>query len=183
MTSTAPFDTPPLAQTVQSAPKWWSTEPHERPERPPVVSTTSSPGGACYAYRGRTKKTQNSVATAPLLGGAKFDRLNPMLEVANLTAQLYKLQREGKPLAAGDRVFDFFEESFEGGAQDISVCDLAIREVDVTRLSDTVLVAILAVTAPARDYLPSRPGFLNRVRAQLAITNPDEANLVAESYE
>jgi hypothetical protein len=129
------------------------------------------------------KRAPRTAETAPPCE-AKLSRLNPTLEVAQLTARLHQLEREGKQFAAGDLVFDFFEEWFELGETGLSVCDSVLESLQADRLSDTVLVAILAVTLPARSGLPSRPVFLNRVHDRLKNTNgTEEADLIAQAYK
>jgi hypothetical protein len=72
--------------------------------------------------------------------------------------------RDNKPRAASDLIVDFFDNHFDQGQ--FVICDEALCRINSRSLelfSDTVLVALLAVTAPARERLPSRTDFSNRV--------------------
>jgi hypothetical protein len=146
-------------------------------------SGTPSASSSTGAWSGVVQRVSRTAETAPHCE-AKLSRLNSTLEVAQFTARLHQLEREGKHYAAGDLVFDFFEDWFELREPGLSVCEEVLESLELDRLSDTVVVAILAVTQPARSGLPSRPVFLKRARERLIITNgPEEAALIAQTYE
>jgi hypothetical protein len=182
MTATGLLDGLPVARTARSAPEWWELDlPVDSPGELAGVPTA---GFGIGADTGEVKKSSGIAGTALSLSGAKNRHPNLMLEVADLITQLQQLQREGKPYAAGDLVFDFFEKRFEQGGQELQVCDSVLESLRPDRLSDTVLVAILAVTLPARDKLPSRPAFLRQVRDRLTIIHgPEEADIIAQAYK
>jgi hypothetical protein len=93
----------------------------------------------------------------------------------------YDLSQEGKPRKASDLVFDYFEGHFEFGRFD--VVDETLRQLDADRLSDTVLVAVLAVTAPVRDRLSARAKFLDQAEQNLTRANgPDKAEAILKLY-
>ncbi|HBH50875.1 MAG TPA: hypothetical protein DDY91_03180 [Planctomycetaceae bacterium] len=86
------------------------------------------------------------------------------LELASFTHQLLRLVRDNKPRAASDLIVDFFDDRFDQGR--FALCDEALFRLSTRSLkpfSDTVLVALLAVTYPARERIPSRIDFSNRV--------------------
>ena len=85
-------------------------------------------------------------------------------ELNGFVHQLLRLVRDKKPRAASDLIVDFFDNHFDQGQ--FVICDEALCRINSRSLelfSDTVLVALLAVTAPARERLPSRTDFSNRV--------------------
>jgi hypothetical protein len=114
------------------------------------------------------------------------DHLNDSLKpIAPFVDEVVRLARAGKPRRASDLAFDFFESRFSAGR--FAESRAALRAFDRARfsgLTDTVLVALLAVTRPAKTNLRSaRPGFVNRVRDYLTETNgPTEAELVAQMH-
>ena len=107
-----------------------------------------------------------------------------LADVARFVGQYLQLARTGKPRAASDLVFDFFDDRFEAG--ELGDCELAIQlinNVKFSDLSDTVLVAVLAATYPARKELYSRPVLVEHIRTYLTEVNGrDEADFIANSY-
>lgn len=105
-------------------------------------------------------------------------------DVVRFVLRFLRLTREGKSRAASDLAFDFFEDGFE--AEQFRDCDLALKFIDNVQfagLSDTVLVALLAVTYPARERLKSRAELLIHIHRHLVETNGrNEADYIANSY-
>ncbi len=105
-------------------------------------------------------------------------------DVARFVGQYLHLARAGKPRVASDLVFDFFDDRFEAG--EFADCELAIQlinNVKFSDLSDTVLVAVLAATYPARKNLASRSVLVDHIHSYLVSTNGrDEADFIANSY-
>lgn len=99
--------------------------------------------------------------------------------------QLMRLEHRRQPRAASDLIVDFFDDHFEVG--DFVLCDLVLRditEIDTSLFSDIVLVALLAVTFPARRRLHSRTRLFNRIHRELADRHGDEeASLMLDSLQ
>lgn len=84
---------------------------------------------------------------------------------------------------ACDRVLEFFEERFDAG--DFQTPDATLRlfcvEIVLSRISTSVLVAILGVTLPAKEVLSERKHFVMRACEKLAIRcAQDSQDLIAK---
>jgi hypothetical protein len=159
-----------------------TAESPEEPTDPSWVAGSQEKASTEEVHR--VTRTPGDAITALPKVEPKTTGLTAMLEVGDFLVQLRRLHREGCQYKAGDLVFDFFEERFERGGDAIAVCDLALwATAHPARLSDTILVALLAVTLPMKNHLPSRADFLRRVHASLTVTNgPEEADTIAQAY-
>ncbi len=129
----------------------------------------------------------NSPETGLPVRVSSIDTNSPKIsleDVARFVGQYLQLARLGKPRAASDLVFDFFDDRFE--AEEWADCELAIQLINNVKfydLSDTVLVAVLAATYPARKRLASRSVLVDHIHSYLVSTNGrDEADFIANSY-
>jgi hypothetical protein len=78
---------------------------------------------------------------------------------------VYSLSAQGKTRAAMDIVFRRINYLLNAG--DFRACDDILAQVEVDRLSSTVLVGFLSITLSASRVLVARPLFFSRVRAKV----------------
>ncbi len=90
---------------------------------------------------------------APGIGRAAI--VNEMLD------KLYSLCAQGSYQETIERVFSRFEGDLRAGK--FAAVDEVLSQADVTRLGSSVLIAVITITATAKDSLPSRVAFLRRV--------------------
>ncbi len=58
-------------------------------------------------------------------------------------------------------------------SNDIGLIDCALGLIDPLKYSDTALVGFLAITGALKDELPSRPALFERIKAHLALSEPE----------
>jgi hypothetical protein len=72
-----------------------------------------------------------------------------------------------------DLIFEWFDENFYAGKFDD--CDHFLEHANLAAMSHSVLIAILTASLPAREFLPARAAFFDRVAAKIQAENPAEA--------
>lgn len=99
--------------------------------------------------------------------------------------QLKRLERRRESRSASDLIVDFFDDHFDRG--DFALCDHVLRDIadiDLSLFSDIVLVAILAVTFPARRKLNSRTSLYKLIHRELVDRyGEEEASLMLDSLQ
>jgi hypothetical protein len=88
--------------------------------------------------------------------------------------ELYESGRKEESL---DVIFDTIDEMLL--ALKFDECDLALSRLPVENLSNAQLLTVLTATLGAKEHLPNRSAFVNRVRAQLKRWNADVSSLLA----
>jgi hypothetical protein len=103
------------------------------------------------------------------------DNIGPFLET------VYSLDDQGKTRHALDVVFRRMNRILGRGR--FGFCDDILRQVDVNKLTSTLLVGFLSVTLSASAFLTARPGFFSKVRAKiLAEKGPDQTARLLDKY-
>ena len=103
------------------------------------------------------------------------------LQAVAFLSQIYRLSRDSQPRAASDKIFDYIESSLEAGVNER--CDEVLWRAEPRRLSPTIIVAILTVTAPARGKLRAYQTFLSRAAdALVKAVGDDEAKAILKYY-
>jgi hypothetical protein len=97
------------------------------------------------------------------------DRSIQLLPFEACLNQLYAMDDQE---AAEDLIHDWFDGRFLEGKFD--ECDLVLPHLDVSRLSTSLCLTVLAATLPAREKLLHRPDLLSRVREVLVARLEDE---------
>lgn len=84
---------------------------------------------------------------------------------------VYSLTAKNESDAAIDVLFPKMDKLFREGHFDTA--DDVLRAVDVARLNTSLMVAVLAITRPAKASLPQRQVLLQRIERRLRELEPD----------
>ena len=88
-----------------------------------------------------------------------------------------ELERDGLPDSALDLIYDRVDELLHGA--EWSACAAVLDDIDVSKCSTDILLALLTATLPAKSRIPSRGGFLERVGRELRARGENEDRLLA----
>jgi hypothetical protein len=94
------------------------------------------------------------------------------MELPDFLDRLYILAATGRAPAAMDTVFDHLDQLLNDGL--FRVCDKLLTQVDLLRLPSGVRRALLAVTRPAKQELPSRVSFYEEALRLLSLERGQE---------
>ena len=88
-----------------------------------------------------------------------------------------ELERGGSPDSALDLIYDRVDELLRGA--EWSACAAVLDDINVSECSTDILLALLTATLPAKNRIPSRGGFLERVDHELRTRGEHEDRLLA----
>lgn len=91
------------------------------------------------------------------------------------------LQDQGRIDDAIDVIFDHFDDLHRDGK--FTESDAALAPIDVSRLGEDLLVAVLGITRLAVKHLPSRPAFVAKARAKLHAERPGDVDSIMRGLE
>lgn len=92
--------------------------------------------------------------------------------VPGFLSGIYDVSRQSDRKAI-DVTFKYVNSLLLDGKFD--VCDEILLRLDLRRLSPSLMIAFLTITAPAKDKLPNRPLFYSRVRQALQAKKREHA--------
>lgn len=129
-----------------------------------------------------------SAATGPSVASPSVSTGAPRNTIERALAFVMKViahSRGGRPMTASDEVLEFLERQFDRG--DFEVCDAALSALSASgvqhQLPSEVLVAVLAITAPASRKLAARRKFYDTTIATLRDKLPTEdLDAIASAY-
>nr|MBK7065943.1 hypothetical protein [Deltaproteobacteria bacterium] len=96
----------------------------------------------------------------------------PPSEFRAFLDEVYGLVAAGSERKALTRIFDFCDELVL--AENFSSCSAVLKEVDLDRLEATTALGFLSITNPAKERLPDRAQYLDRVATKLSQTRTED---------
>ena len=96
----------------------------------------------------------------------------PRSEFRAFLDEVYGLVAAGSERKALTRIFDFCDELVL--AENFSSCSAVLKEVDLDRLEATTALGFLSITNAAKERLPDRPQYLDRVATMLSRTRTED---------
>lgn len=121
----------------------------------------------------REKKLRMKSFLQEELQRARFARLATQ-EPPALLEEIYQLCEQKQGRIALAMLFDVLDRWLSAG--DFARVELAMREVVLTRVADSVVLGFLTISRPAKGSLEERGRYLERARAHL-LTTMDEARV------
>ena len=100
----------------------------------------------------------------------------PLDPQPNVLSMIYDLVTSNKTDDAMDLLYDVVDELLS--AHSFPICERMLTNIDLDRLNADLLIGVLSITLPAKNALPARAQFLQRVEQRLARTLPP--NQIAE---
>lgn len=85
-------------------------------------------------------------------------------------SKIYELVTSNRTDDAMDLLYDVVDELLS--AHSFPICERMLTDIDLGRLNADLLIGALSITLPAKNALPARAQFLQRVEQHLARTLP-----------
>lgn len=88
--------------------------------------------------------------------------------------EMYSFVEAGKTRPAISLLFREVDERFHSG--EFSLCNEELKEIDLKRLSPSLLVGLLSITLAAKEKLPYRKELVQKIEDQLRFLCPDRVD-------
>ena len=89
----------------------------------------------------------------------------PTSQAGSFLEGLYRLESSGNSRKAVDQLIDCVDDLLTNGKFD--ECDELLRQVDVAKISPTLIITFLGITRAAKEKLRSRSLLCNRIKDKL----------------